>query len=234
MSDKIRKIIPALDVTDLKQVDRLIRAVGEHPCVYGFKIGFALGLRHGLPEAVAIIKSHSTKPVIYDHQKAGTDIPDTGKLFAAVMKECEVDEVILFPQAGPATLEAWVKSLQDQSLHVIVGGIMTHPRFVVSEGGFISDDGVLKMYSQAYGLGVRSFVVPLTKPQATQDVYHKARLDRTCAFYSPGFGSQGGDASKFDFLDRHYLIIGRSLMQAADPEKYLTEVGEQLEAITKN
>jgi orotidine-5'-phosphate decarboxylase len=222
--DKKRMIIPALDVTELQQIETLISKVDRHDLVYGYKIGFSLGLSYGLPKVVETIRRLSSKPVIYDHQKAATDIPDTGKLFARVMKESRVDEVILFPQAGPATLEAWISALAEQELTTIVGGIMTHPRFVQSEGGFISDGGVVDMYRIAYEHGVRRFVVPLTKPQATAAVIREAGLDERCVFYSPGYGQQGGDPAAFAFLNTHYLIIGRSLLRADDPVAYLDEV----------
>jgi orotidine-5'-phosphate decarboxylase len=228
MKAKLRKVIPALDVTDLNQLKKLIKKIADVDFVYGYKVGFSLGLTHGLPKVVDVIKSISDKPVIYDHQKAATDIPDTGKLFARVMKDSGLDEVILFPQAGPATLEGWVKAMQDQHLKVIVGGIMTHPKFVVSEGGFITDESITKIYSMSHSMGVNAFVVPLTKPEETHKLYCEAKLDEQCAFYSPGFGKQGGDEAEFGFLKTHYLIIGRSLLEADNPVKYLASVEKKI------
>jgi len=180
-----------------------------------------LGLTFGLPRVTEVIRSISSKPIIYDHQKAATDIPDTGKLFVRVMKESGIDEVILFPQAGPATEEAWIKAVQEAGLKVIVGGIMTHPQYRESEGGYLKDAAVVDMYRLAYGAGVRDFVVPLTKPLATREIFEQAGLDEGCRFYSPGYGKQGGDPAAFDFLRTHYLIIGRALLNSASPEEYL-------------
>lgn len=228
MQDKIRKVIPALDVIDLSAVENLIKQIAGEDIIYGYKVGFSLGLSFGLPRVVEAIRAHSDKPIIYDHQKAATDIPDTGKLFAHTMKKSGIDEVILFPQAGPVTLEAWVKAVQDERMKVIVGGIMTHPKFVVSEGGFIHDEAVIEMYKTSHQLGVKSFVVPLTKADATRKVYQQSGLDDDCVFYSPGFGKQGGVAAQFDFLKTHYMIIGRSLLQAEDPVEYLSTVKDEL------
>lgn len=228
---KIRRVIPALDVKDMQAVERIVKAVDSHPLIYGYKVGFSLGLTFGLPRVVETIRKLSQKPIIYDHQKAATDIPDTGKLFSAVMKDSGLDEVILFPQAGPATLQAWVEALKEQDLTVIVGGIMTHPKFVVSEGGYIRDDGVWEMYRLSHSLGVDRFVAPLTKPEATWKLYREAGLDNKCTFYSPGYGKQGGDARQFSFLNTHYLIIGRSLLQADDPQTYLDGVAQEVKEI---
>ena len=224
MTNKIRKIIPALDVTDLSRIEKLVRQIDHLESIYGYKIGFSLGLTHGLPKAAETIRRISAKPLIYDHQKAATDIPDTGKLFAGTMKDSGMDEVILFPQAGPATLRAWVEAMNEQELTVIVGGIMTHPQFVASEGGFIRDEAVTEIYRSAFELGVRRFVVPLTKPQAVRKLYEEAGLNETCIFYSPGYGKQGGDPSRFDFIRSHYWIIGRSLLQAEDPAMYVQSI----------
>ncbi len=223
MSNKIVKVIPALDVTDLDRIKKLVSAVSNIDIIYGYKVGFSLGLKYGLPKVVETIREFSDKPIIYDHQKAGTDIPDTGQLFAETMDSAGVDEVILFPQAGPNTLHAWVSAVMERDLRVIVGGVMTHPGYLVSEGGFIRDEAVTEMYRMAYDQGVRSFVVPLTKPQAVLKLYEQAGLNNECEFYSPGFGKQGGDLKQFDFLKKHFLIIGRSLLQAEDPGEYLKD-----------
>jgi orotidine-5'-phosphate decarboxylase len=104
---------------------------------------------------------------------------------------------------------------------------MTHPAYRRSEGGFLHDDAVLEIYGLAYAAGVRAFVVPLTKPGETRCLVQAAGLQE-CEFYSPGYGSQGGDASAFGFLARHYVIVGRALLQAHDPEDYVRAVEHEL------
>ena len=218
------RVIPALDVTDLDRVSALAAAIGRHPGVYGFKVGFSLGLAHGLHAVVDRIRVHSDKPVIYDHQKAATDIPDTGALFARTLADAGIDEGILFPQAGPATLEAWVAALRDAGLKVIVGGLMTHRAYQVSEGGFLLDEGIMQMYRNAAAQGVRSFVVPLTKPDAVRRIAAEVSAAGEVEFYSPGYGKQGGDPADIGFLTRLNLIIGRSLLAAEDPSAYIDSI----------
>ena len=120
-----RKIIPALDLTDLQKIKELIKKIDASDSIYGYKIGFSLGLTHGLPKVVETIRSVSDKPIIYDHQKAATDIPDTGKLFNQIMKSSGIDEVILFPQAGPVTLKAWVEAVLENDMDLISEGKKT-------------------------------------------------------------------------------------------------------------
>lgn len=230
MSEKVWRLIPALDCS-LEEAVAIARAVGQHDFVYGFKVGFGLGLSHGLPTVVRALKEHTDKPVIYDHQKAATDIPATGGLFADTLAKAGIDEAILFPQAGPATLAAWAKALKERELEVIVGGVMTHEKYLVSEGGWLSDDVGSRIFAQALEAGVRRFVVPLTKPEAARDEIVRAGVGADCAFYSPGYGRQGGDASAFDFIGTHYIIVGRALRGAADPSAYADHMRNELEAL---
>ena len=149
MTAKTWRLVPALDSPDLDRAADLVGALGQHPFVHGFKLGFALGLGWGLPRAVERLRALTDKPLIYDHQKAATDIPDTGGLFAQVMAQAGLDEVILFPQAGPRTLEAWALALKERDLKTIVGGVMTHPAYLACEGGFLGDDAPGRMYAAA-------------------------------------------------------------------------------------
>ena len=92
-----RSIIPACDVP-LDSYERIVRDTTDVDGVGAYKVGFELGLGYGLPRVVELTRKYNGKPIIYDHQKAGTDIPDTGKNFARTMKNAGVDAVIFFPQ----------------------------------------------------------------------------------------------------------------------------------------
>ncbi len=84
------------------------------------------------------------------------------------------------------------------------------------------------IYRQAAGLGVAAFVTPLTKPEVVARLAAEVPFTAEQEFYSPGFGAQQGDPSRFPALKRHYLIMGRSLMRAEDPAKELARVEQQL------
>ncbi len=228
---KTWSIVPALDVTDLTAMERVVSSLADHPFVHGFKLGFSVGLTYGLPKAVDLIRRHSDKPVIYDHQKAATDIPATGKLFARVMATAGIDEVILFPQAGPVTLRAWIEALHEADRKVIVGGAMTHPGYLDREGGFLLDAAPERMYGIAREAGVRAFVMPLTKPDIARAAADAAGLEPDMEYYSPGYGKQGGDPSRFPFFRRHHVIVGRALLGADDPAAWVSEQQALLGAI---
>lgn len=228
-----RSVIPACDIATIEQFEALVQQTADIPGIGGYKVGFELGLGYGLPRVVEVARKHTQKPIIYDHQKAATDIPDTGKNFAQVMKRAGIDTVILFPQAGPETERAWIYHALDQGLKVIVGGRMTHAGYAVSEGGFITDEGALEMYRIAARAGVTDFVVPGNKPEVIQQVRQMIEAEGVSPiFYSPGFVAQGGKIADTTKIagNRWHAIVGRGIYLTSDFRKAATEHTSQLTA----
>ena len=118
----------------------------------------------GAKKVIQEIRRLSDLPIIYDHQKYGTDIPDlSGGDILESFKDAGVDGLIIFPFAGIETLKATVEGCRRANLLPIVGGEMTHPGFLVSEGGYIADNAPTNIYRDAARFGVDAFVVPGTK-----------------------------------------------------------------------
>ncbi|OGQ22444.1 MAG: hypothetical protein A3I05_09980 [Deltaproteobacteria bacterium RIFCSPLOWO2_02_FULL_44_10] len=211
-----RSIIPACDVSVI-QYEALIKATHDLPGIGAYKIGFMLGLSIGLPKAVEIARRYTDKPLIYDHQKAGTDIPDTGISFAKTCKDAGIDAVIFFPQAGPETEKAWIEAAREQELGVIVGGVMTHKAYTLSDGGWIDDKAIDKIYLTAARCGVTDFVVPATKLEIVRHIRRIITDEGVDAsFYAPGIGAQGGDYVQIAETagSKFHAIIGRALYGA--------------------
>lgn len=211
-----KSIIPACDC-DVQRYEKLVEETADLPGIGAYKLGFSLALSVGLPRAVEIARRHTDKPLIYDHQKAGTDIPETGRAFAKVCKEAGIRAIILFPQAGPETERAWIDFAFGEELGVIVGGLMTHKKYLRSEGGYIADEAVVEIYERAAGLGVNDYVVPGNNPEAIRKI--RAMLERERAhpvLYSPGFISQGGQIAEAAAAagERYHAIVGRALCEA--------------------
>lgn len=216
-------IIPACDVS-LKVFEEIVSQTHDLEGIAGYKLGFS-SLLGGLDKWVKTARKYTGKPLIYDHQKAGTDIPDTGKDFAKIMSKAGVDAAIIFPQAGPKTEWEWIHSLFEQGVEVIVGGHMTHQKYSVSEGGYIQDAGIIKMYQIAAKAGVNNFVMPGTKPDLIE-FYRKVVMDAVPetnrefvpAIYSPGLVTQGGSISEGAKRAgrRWYAIIGRGIYGSDD------------------
>lgn len=185
-----RSVIPAADITNLGELDELIKKTHDVEGIGGYKVGMSLVDRFGLVTVASTIRRHGDHiPMIWDRQKGGTDIPDLAGDFAAIAGEAGVTAAILFPMAGPVTLENWVKALQDRGIGVIVGGHMTHKAFLVSEGGFIANEAPAAIYEQAANWGVRDFVVPGNKVESVRQ--YRMQLEGLLGteefrFYAPG------------------------------------------------
>lgn len=226
---KLKKsIIPSCDVNSLEKLTKLVKSTCSVKGVGAYKIGFELVIPFGMEKVVKTIRKITKLPIIYDHQKAGTDIPEMGEKF---MKACKsVDAVILFPHAGPETEVAWIKSAQQAKMHIIIGGEMTHQAFLKSAGGFIDDNAPKRIYEIAAGMGIADFVVPGNKPDKVMT--YKRIIENKIkepVFYSPGLITQGGDISDLaKKLDRWHAIIGRAIYEAKDMKKATEELTKSL------
>ena len=225
---RAKSVIVAADV-EAEKLSELVRGTCLVKGIGGYKIGFELGLEQGLPKTVAVIKEETGLPVIYDHQKAGTDIPDTGESFAKVCKDSGVDAVILFPFGGGETGPAWIKACQDKGLVVLVGAHMTQPKFLWEEGGVIHEGGPDRIFTLAAEEGVRNFVVPGNKVEYVlhyKELFEDMLGAGNFTLYAPGFITQGGEISDLAQVagDNWHAIVGREINKAVN----FTEAAQQM------
>jgi len=223
-----RSVIVAAGV-EFSRLPKLVRNTCVVEGIGGYKVGLELALEKGLPSVVGAVKDNTPLPVIYDHQKAGNDIPETGSRFAGVCKKAGVDAVILFPFAGPKSETDWIHACQDVGLGVLVGGHMTQPNFLYSEGGSIADDAPNRIFAIAAENGVRDFVVPGNEVDYV--IHYKELLDKLLGkdkftLYAPGFITQGGEISEFakEAGEKWHAIVGGAIYKALD----MREAAEQM------
>ena len=226
---KLKKsIIPSCDVDSLERLGKLVKATCSVKGVGAYKIGFELVIPFGMKAVVKTIRKYTKLPIIYDHQKAGTDIPETGEKF---MRACKlVDAVILFPQAGPETEAAWIKAAQQSKMKVIIGGEMTHQAFLKEAGGFIDDNAPKRMYEIAASMGVADFVIPGNKPEKSIEYVNLIKKKvKNPVFYSPGLITQGGSITELaSKLESWHAIVGRAIYEAKDMKKACEELTKEL------
>src|SRR3989338_555255 len=220
-----RSIIPSCDVSDLEKLNQLVKETCSVKGIGAYKIGLELCLKFGIPAVVREIRNNTQLPIIYDHQKAGNDIPELGEKFAEAVKG--VDAVILFPFAGPETEKEWIKACKKAKLGVIVGGEMTHLAFSEEEGGFISQKESLRIYEIAAEKGINNFVVPGNKPEKIK--LYRAFLEARGIkpiFYSPGLIAQGGSITESAKAagNNWHAIVGRALYESKDINKSAKEM----------
>ncbi len=223
-----KSIIPSCDVDSLEKLSKLVKATCPVKGIGAYKIGFELMIPFGMKAVVKTIRKYTRLPIIYDHQKAGTDIPDMGDKF---MQACKLaDAVIIFPQAGPETEAAWIKAAQQAKMNVIIGGEMTHQAYLKEAGGFIDNNAPKRMYEIAASMGVTDFVIPGNKPEKAMEYVNLIKNKiKNPVFYSPGLVSQGGKISDLARkLDSWHAIIGRAIYEAKDMKKAAEDLVKNL------
>jgi orotidine-5'-phosphate decarboxylase len=226
-----RSIAVAADVQSLPDLVSLISATKNCAAVSAVKVGFTLALRYGLQAVVSSVKSLSPVSVIYDHQKAGTDIPQMGRPFAKACREAGADGIIIFPHAGPRTLEAFVSAALENGLITIVGIMMTHPGYLASDGGYLVDTAPLLICDAALRLGVTHFVLPGTNPAVVRKFSTGPLGDGRFTLWMPGIGAQGGslaEALEAAAPNKAVGIIGSSIYASADPQKALAAFASEI------
>lgn len=227
-----RSIVVACDVPTIGSLERLVESTHAVRAVGGYKLGFSLGLRHGLPCLVSTIRRYTDKPVIYDHQKGGTDVPHTAELFAELMSSSGVDYAILFPFSSPSTEEAWIRALSSRGVVPVVGSMMTTQDFLSEHGGFFTRSVVSRILQIACDLGVDHFVIPANKPEEALEL-RKAIESRVPdpVFFLPGVGVQGGEISLLRQVmgRRWHCIVGRSIYASSDPASSASRLASELE-----
>ncbi len=218
-----RGIVVACDVPDLNSLRKLITATASLPFICGYKVGMELALAQGLNEALRTIKQITTKPVIYDHQKFGTDIPDIcGGRVLDIIQAIGIDAVIVFPLSGIETLRSTIDGCRSRGIEPLVGGEMTHKGYLVEEGGYIENAAPERIYRDAAALGVTTFIVPGTR-LASVCQYRKVIEPSVSSpsYLFPGIGKgQGGDIVKaIKSVAPHsaYAIVGRGIYAEPDP-----------------
>src|SRR3989338_5572285 len=226
---KLKKsIIPSCDVDSIEKLKELVKSTCSVRNVGAYKFGFELAIPFGMEKVVKTIKKITNLPIIYDHQKAGTDIPEMGEKF---MKACKmVDAVIIFPQAGPEAEVAWIKAAQQSKMPIIVGGEMTHKGYLKNDNGYIDDDAPRRMYELAASLGISDFVIPGNKVEKCLEYNELIRKKiKNPVYYSPGLAAQGGKISDLaKKLDSWHAIVGRAIYEADDMKKAAQELTKEL------
>jgi len=185
--------------------------------IVGYKIGAALALKFGLKHCVDMIRSKRPDSfIIYDHQKAGTDLEHTAAEFANVMQYSGVDAGILFPRFNQfGVLRQWISQLQIVGVHPIVGGFMTN---YVS----LNEEEAKAIYSVALGCGVNGFILPGNAPDFILSLFNTLPRLKEKIHYVPGFKNQGGCLDEMEEVlgdVEWYPILGRSLREELLNEK---------------
>ena len=224
-------VIVALDAEKLDACKRTVDLTTGVEGVVGYKLGMTTVLRLGLAEAVRQLRAHTDLPLVYDHQKAGPDVFDMAAKFAALCAEAKVDALILFPTAGPRSVEGFVGETLKRGMLPIVGGDLPFPDYNVSGGGYVADDALERIIAKSIEIGADHFVIPGNTPDKLR--YHSAWIRKKLespVFIVPGIGALGGkigDAVKAASGCSVLAVVGRAIYDAPDPAAAARALGAE-------
>jgi len=224
-------VVPALDVDSTDDLRRLVEATHDVEGIVGYKLGVVGALRLGLRGAVQAIRDITDLPVIYDHQKAGADIPDMAAKYASICSEAGVHSLILFPLAGERAVREFVGHARQEGLVPIVGGALPFAEYHVSGGGYVADDALDRIFALGAKLRVTDFVIPANDPETVRRYAEglRSEVNRPGVFL-PGIGALGGSIeSAFVAASgcRRYAVIGREIYKSEDPRIRARQLGEE-------
>lgn len=204
-----------VDLGDMRRILADINSLKKE--VGGLKIGSLLVWKYGLGKVVSEIKTMCDFPVIFDAQKAGTDIPSIIEEQVKLASDIGVDAFIASALgAGSKTLESFVKASLKRNLVPIVVLEMTHPM----ANAFLREDAGKKVLTQCLEMGVENFVAPGNSPERIRMYRNLAsEMHKTMKVFSPGIGPQGGGPDTAVEAGADFVIVGRSIYQAKDPRE---------------
>ena len=213
-------VICACDVPTLDSLVRLLEAVDAVDGVVGYKLGSLLTLRHGLVEVVRAVRKMTAKPLLYDHQKAGLDIPSMAAEYVGACRDAGVEALILFPLGGPTAVDAFVGETLRAGLRPVVGGALPLDDYTTRGGGYVSPAALERITTRALALGARDFIVPATVPPAVRAMARRLAGRRDARLFLPGIGALGGEigaAFRAAGNVAAYAIIGRAIYSDRRP-----------------
>jgi orotidine-5'-phosphate decarboxylase len=198
-------LILALDVLDRHSASSIVQAISDS--IDAIKLGYPLVLAEGLGIAKTLSDA-SELPLIADFKVA--DIPNTNHLIAEQVFAAGFSSIICHGFPGADTVMACTDAAHDAGGKCFVVCEMSHPGAPTFYHGGVAEQ-IAKMAMEA---GADGIIAPATRPERVQilrDIVQSALI------YSPGIGTQGGDASKIaDLVDG--MIVGRSIYEAEDPK----------------
>lgn len=220
--EKPPKIIVALDLPLSEACALVGKLKSTEDKIAGYKVSSLNAIEHGLKKTISDLREVTDKPIIYDHQKAATDIPKITDRQVRLAAECGVNSFIAVPLgAGSETLTAFVTACNETNVLPIVLLSMTHD----GADDYLKTETPQLVFEKAKELGVKYFVAPGNKPEKIAELTSK--MDEDMFITSPGIGAQGGACEAAVKAGTDYPIVGRAIYEAEDPVKAVEELFEQ-------
>ena len=220
-------VILANDLEE-KNLDRLesktignIKTLANHLCAVKFNFHLLLPLGEKNLKKINRIAHDSGLQTIADIKL--NDIGNTNMITLERLWQCGFDAVITNPIMGPENLSELIKQAHRNNRGVISLVHMSHPDAKLGYGLRVQDPKTKKMINLhdlflkwSYSLQVDGIVIGATVPKLIFSSSRKVR--GRCEIYSPGIGTQGGNPEKALKAGANFLIVGRTILNAKNPQ----------------
>jgi orotidine-5'-phosphate decarboxylase len=156
------------------------------------------------------------------------DIENTNEVAVDHLTKMGFDAVIANPFIGRGALAALVQKAHKVNAGVIALVYMSHPGAKEGFGLEVGGRGLYREFlERAGGAGADGIVVGATQPDILKEVAGRLPV------YSPGVGTQGGDAEQAVRNGADYLIIGRSIVESRQPARVAKEIKDRILSVRK-
>jgi orotidine-5'-phosphate decarboxylase len=230
------KVILANDYDSLEKnlQNKTIQNIKKlNPYLCGIKLNFHLLLPLSAKEIIKINKTAHDYGLQTIADIKLNDIGNTNRVTTEHLWNLGFDAVIANPIMGLDSLKNLVKSSHKEQKGVITLCHMSAPEAKLSYDMEIKMGEKQQLYqlflNWALTAKVDGIVVGATFPKIIQ--YCSKQAGRNLSIFSPGVGTQGGNASEVISSGTNYLIVGRTILNDKDPismakELHLQSIGK--------
>jgi len=197
-----------------------------NPYLCGVKLNFHLLLPLSAKEIIKINKTAHDFGLQTIADIKLNDIGNTNRVTTEHLWNLGFDAVIANPIMGLDSLKNLVKSSHKQQKGVITLCHMSAPEAKLSYDMEIKMGKKQQLYqlflNWALTAKVDGIVVGATFPKIIQ--YCSKQAGKNLSIFSPGVGTQGGNASEVISSGTNYLIVGRTILNAKNPTNIAKEL----------
>jgi orotidine-5'-phosphate decarboxylase len=190
-----------------------------HPFLCGIKLNFHLLLPLSGKEILKINKTAHRYGLQTIADIKLNDIGNTNKITIENLWNLGFDAVIANPIMGLDSLKNLVKSAHKHDKGVITLCHMSAPEAKLSYDMEVKMGKKQQLYqlflNWALTAKVDGIVVGATFPKIIQ--YCSKKAGKNLSIFSPGVGTQGGNANEVISAGTNYLIVGRTILNAKNP-----------------
>ena len=200
-----------------------------NPYLCGIKLNFHLLLPLSSKEIIQINKTAHDYGLQTIADIKLNDIGNTNRVTTEHLWNLGFDAVIANPIMGLDSLKNLVKSSHKEKNGVITLCHMSAPEAKLSYDMEIKMGKKQQLYqlflNWALTAKVDGIVVGATFPKIIQ--YCSKQAGKNLSIFSPGVGTQGGNASEVISSGTDYLIVGRTILNAKNPVDVVKELHSQ-------